>query len=350
MGFGMFLLLVLYFYIFFNPFYIKMLEQKARREELQAREKQLQIDMLKYNANKEKMDITKQSYIDISSKLPVNQDEKFSIVDICNISRAVSSSTGDFIISRREPAEKIKNLGDNKLFKYTLKLNWNTTYPNFRKLLLMTKSYEVAYSIDDIMISTIQGGKLQAAFDMSFYGYEDKNAPVREWKDLKLPTGKDNIFLQSASAVSKSKNVEDTAEYIDKNKDFIVLLSTLNSPTSAITLGKINGGTDIFGANKTIENVDINFTQNGGKYYYSMKTEGDSYPRGKAEEFQSKSENIIIYIASQPRKYSEDKNTAVVRIHNATDRKVFAYVVNDDAKLPRATIVRDGNSIYVIKK
>jgi type IV pilus assembly protein PilO len=350
--FTIFVIGVLYYFFFFQNQIASINDLKNKNRSLNEKRVLLQQEIAKYNKNEKSIDELKQKYFDLSKKIPNNQDEKFTLVDAKNLSKMADTNLGEVPISQRQNVELqlLNKKKTNKVFAYSLNLNWMLTYDNLKKLLSNSRNYDVIYSIDNISILPTPDGKINTTFEMKFYGFDDKNAPVREWREINLDTGKDNILAAGAGGVVV-QSVQNDINTIDKNKDFLVLLSTLNSPTSAITLEKSGKGIDIFGANKPIENVNINISGKDGKYFYSMSTEGENYPQnGQTAEFKPNSDNVVIMVYSQPRKYANDKNKVVINVHNKSDKKVYVYIINEDPKFPRATVVKDGNSIFVYSK
>lgn len=349
--FGMFLLLIMYYTFFFKNQIAAISDLNGKKEELQQKLYAMENLAKSFDSNSDKEDELKNYYMDVSSKIPPNQDEKFSIMDAYNISKALGTNLGDLVISKRESADfTMDKKKIDKAYNYTLKLNWSLSYENFKKLLSYSKEYETAYTVDSLTAVPDKNGMIDTSIEMKFYGFDDSDAPVRPWNSPDIGIGKSDIFSSAISASSYQKSESDLS-YIDSSKDFLVLLSTLNSPTSAITVEKSGKGIDIFGSNKSVETIDINLKGSDGKYTYSMATEANSYPKnGGFEGFTPTSEGIIIHVASTPRKYADDKNRAILNVHNNTDKNVYVYITNDDEKLPRVAVVKDGQGIYVYNR
>lgn len=340
--FAMFLIAVLYYVFFLKGYIAKIYDLKQKNIELKSKLSDYEKVYEEFNANKEKIEEVQNNYIFVSNKLPTNQDEKFSIDDSMNIASILDTTIGDFTISKKQDTSKEnEEKKEDKLFYYSLKFNWQLSHDNLKKLLYMAKDYDVAYSVDNLMIVPDNLGNINTSFEMKFYGFKDEDAPVRTWERKKGVSNLDK---------GGGKIQKDDLEYIDSKKDFLILLSTLNSPTSAITLEKSGTGVNVFGANKSIENVEMNFKGKNGKYSYSMKTEDKVYPTDGYENFTPNTEDIILYVSSQPRKYDDDKNKVVINIYNDTDKKIRIFILNDDEKLPRASVVSNGKSVYVQKR
>lgn len=353
--FGMFLIGFVYFYVFFNKDISKIKSLKSEKKDVSQQLDIIENKVKTFNDNKNNYDEIKRGYVDISRKMPANQDEKFCIMDIKNISSKYAGAATDFGLSKKEavPFEKDEKKIE-KFYSMGSKLNLQMDYGSLKELIKNGEEYDVLYSIENLSLSPSENGKVNSSFDIKFYSYDDNKAPLREWEDIPIGTGKENIFLyNSPSKISPkvSTNIEDEMAKADENKDFLVLLDTLNAPTGNVTIEKSGKGIDIFGKNKAVENAYINLEGKDGKYSYSMSTEGNSYPKDEGKEaFEPKTDNIIIMVSSLQRKYSEDKNVIMINICNKTDKKVLVYITNEDEKMPRAMVTKDGEGIYVYKK
>ena len=140
-----------------------------------------------------------------------------------------------------------------------------------------------------------------------------------------------------------------TISLVEKEKDFVVVLSTITSPTSSVTMEKVGTGSSIFGLNKQIESGQINIKGKDGKYQYNMITERERSPLNGFSDFETKGNNIVVVIYSTARKGDNDKNIINLNINNETDKKVYVYVIGDDEKLPRCSVTKGGNNVYVEK-
>lgn len=310
-----------------------------------------------YNKNKDKIDETKLNYFDISQKLANNLDEKFCVVDALNLLRKYQATINDLPTSAKQ--EYKYNDNNKKIdgaFFYSLKISTQLSYENLKKLFTETKDFNTLYSVDNLSIVPLNNGDMvSTSFELKFFGFKDEKAPIRQWQDFNLQTGKDKIF--STSTVNTINTADTTGlntnskQFIEDNKDFIVSLSTLNSPTTSIQMVKSGENFQIYGKNKEVEKASIELKQNGDKLLYRMATEGDAHPKeGNFKEFKTNSQNVIIYVYSTERKYQDDKNVVLLNVKNETNKKVMVYVFNDDKNKPRLNLTATGNNIFVEKR
>jgi type IV pilus assembly protein PilO len=338
------------YYIFYQNMSSKIDELRNKNIELVNREEQLNQAVILYNQYKDKMDEIKMNYYNISNKIPTNLDEKFCIVDAIKLLRKYNSKIGDLPISQRQKQEI--NLDSKKLDKaYFYKLNINTemTYDSFKKMLKESQSFESLFRINNVTISPIINfNNLAVSFELQFYGYEDNLAPLRQWEDFNLPTGKGNIFASSNATSVQSLF---SKAYITENMDFIVLASTVNSPTTVLSMSKIGNGFSIKGENKLVENGKIHIKQKDNKLFYRISTTAEAYPKDNSfKEFESKTDEIIIYVSSSPRKYLDDNNVVVLDVKNETEKRVLVFIYNDDKNNPRVRIISSGKNAYVERR
>ncbi|KRQ88084.1 hypothetical protein ABG79_00251 [Caloramator mitchellensis] len=337
-------------YLMYQALNSKVELLKGKNIELNNRMEQLNQAVILYNANKDKIEDTKKNYFDLSSRMPTNQDEKFCIVDTLNLLKKHGAVITDIPISSRQEYALDEKKKDDKAFFYTIKINTVISYQKLKNLISRSEDFNILYNIDNLVITPIpSNANLACSFDLNFYGYRDEFAPIRQWEDFNLQTGKSNLF----TGTSKSNSNLDrfTNEYIEKNKDFILLASTINSPTTAVTLSKMGEGFSLFGNNKSIESASIELKQNDNKIFYKISTETETYPKsGEYKEFKSQTDDIIIYVFSTPRKFEDDKNVVLLNIKNETNRRVFAYIFNDDKNNPRVRVVTNGKNTFVEKR
>lgn len=374
------LIAVVFYFFLFNPLYIAMSEEKSKNEELSNRYSQLKSYEQDFKLNKSKYEEQKLEYINISKEIPPNLTEKYVISDMYKISNQVSAMAHGYKFSKRENLGNLLTSKDNEksnsndknkgVYKYSASTNWEVGYSDLKKLINISKTYESVFSLSNISISPTYDDKLEVAFNVDFIGYDDEKAPLKVWKGLNLITGKEDIFtkvlrenrehfidgdgesngesrpLPEVSTISSNNSINT----IDKNKDFVVVLSTTNSPTSSVVMEKIGEGKSIFGRNKSVESVSIDLIGRNNEYKYKMSTVGENYPLTGEDELKLKGKDIVIVVYSTSRKGKDDKNIVNINVNNETDRKAYVYVVGDDEKLPRCSVTKGGNNVYVEKR
>gem|GEM_PF-2004012 len=406
---GMVLLGFLFYNFFYNPYAQKLSSLLSEKQQLENSLSEIEQKIALYNAQKAKLEEIEKDYVVISQKIPPNQDEKFSMLDLQRLAQMVGSKTSDFTFSQKQNLNvNYNNVNIAKAYFYSSKQNWQMTYANFKKLLFLQKDFLPLYSLDSISLSSGNNNMVTASFEIRFYGYEDTLAPVRQWQNFSIPAGKGDLFSEGTgqkvkfsyteedlkkneqasqptvkiertdnSSVTNSeqqKTLPQTSANISSNKpnsnkpeqqqnqlsnekvdytkaDFVVTVSTLYSPTTNITIEKTGMGS-IFGAKKKNENAYITIEKKGDKYYYKMGTEASVYPQGNSFDqlnFQS-SGQILIVVFSSPRKYKDDDNVVTLKITNNSDKPIKVYISNDDKQKPRVNIVTNGSKVNVTRK
>lgn len=343
-----FLIAILYFRFSLagNLEYIQGL--KSQSDSVMAELENVKTKIASYKKHQDDIDKIEKSYFDISRKMPANLNEKFAIIDTKSILENYCKMPDSLpIISKKKVSDNTYIIGT--------KINTLIEYNNFKELLKNAKNYDVIYNISNLSLSKNEGGLINASFDMNFYSYEDKNAPVREWKNLSKTVGHRDIFTSSSIPVSQSSNQTGFAKNIDdvndvKNEDFLILLDTIHAPTGSVLLEKSGTGKSIFGQNKMIEKVNIRLEGGKGQYKYSIIVNGKEYPKTGSNTLRPNSQDFVVKVSSLPRQYSDDNNVVIVDIQNKTDKNVKVYVENDDKEKPRAQITKSGEGIYVYKQ
>lgn len=397
--FTLFIIAIGLIFFILRPLYSKLVYESDKNKELNVKLSELTKTKNNIEKNKEKYEQQRLEYMSISREIPTNLSEKYVISDVYNISSQVSADVGSYIFSSKLDGKNIlsssnketsqsnnENQKDNNkvnkgTYSYMATTDWKVDYNNLKKLLTLSKTYKSLFSIGNISISPIEDKLLNVSFDINFIGYEDEKAPLKVWDGYDLTTGKGEIFAAitspslglvngdqidgstssnsetqaSAGASSTSSGAssvlgDSSLATLDKNKDFVTVLSTVNSPMSSVVMEKVGEKKSIFGANKSFENTSIELKGKSGNYKYNMITENEKHPLTGHKDFKPNGENIVIIVYSSARKGVEDKNIVNIKITNDSDKKVYVYIVGDDEKLPRCNITKGGKNVYVEKR
>lgn len=191
------LLIILIAFGYYNFFY-KALSDKMNtviqeNQSLKNRYDEIKQRILIYNTNKNKLTEIEDNYNKISSFLPPNQDEKFTVLDVQRLAKQYRNTLSNITISQKQNLN-IPQLQDiTQTYFYSLQQNWQLSYEDFKKLLSSQKDFTPLYSIDTIAISNLNG-KLNVSFNLKFYGFTDTLAPQRLWPELIREKGKSNLF------------------------------------------------------------------------------------------------------------------------------------------------------------
>ncbi|MEF9952092.1 MAG: hypothetical protein RR840_08580 [Clostridium sp.] len=367
----------LFYFFALEPLYNGMASAESENQRLNSKYNELKGFETHLNANREKYDKQKLEYMALSRQLPNNLTEKYVIADTYNITKQVLADAESYSFTPRTDIKSMESVGGDEssaaikgLYSYGATTNWKLGYGELKRLIKLSEKFESVFILDNLSITPEEGGKLNLSFAINFIGYDDEKAPLRVFNGLNLPTGKSIIFAPAAvggaggspevaptppsSGGSTSPNTSlgtnGSITQIDKNKDFVLALSTTASPTSSVVIEKSGDSKNIFGGNKSFENAEINLKGKGGKYQYSMATSKDRFPLTGLKEFKPNSKDIVLLIYSTGRKGETDKNVINIKINNETDKKVYAYVIGDDTKLPRCSITKGGSNVYVEKR
>ncbi|BCS80726.1 hypothetical protein [Anaerocellum diazotrophicum] len=405
---GMVIIGFLFYNFFYTPYSQKLSNLISEKQQLESKLSEIDQKIAIYNLQKQKLKEVEKDYMSISQKIPPNQDEKFSMLDLQRLAQMVGSKTSDFTFSQRQSLNvTYNNINIAKAYFYSSKQNWQMTYANFKKLLFLQKEFEPLYSVDSISLSGGNNNMITASFEIKFYGFEDTLAPERKWQNFAISYGKGDLFSggsgqkakfiytqedlkkneitkqSSALKVERTDNMSLTnaetsfklpqnnknitfneksastkdqsqlsEEKVDFNKaDFVVTVSTLYSPTTNVTIEKTQKGS-IFGAKKKSENAFITIKKEGDKYYYRIGTQASEYPQANKFDIldlQDKSQ-ILIVVFSTPRKYKDDENVVTLKVTNSSDKPVKIYISGDDKQKPRVNIAPSGFDISVVRK
>lgn len=335
-----FMIAIFYFRFVFTSDLGRLQELQVQKDSLNAELEGLKTKIISFKKQQHNVENVYKSYIELSRKMPVNQNEKFVIVDTKTLLGTYSEVPDSLpIISRKKISDNTYTVGS--------KANIPIRYNKFKELLGNAENYDVIYDISNISLSKGEGDMVNAIFDISFYSYEDEEAPVREWKNFShWGNCQDIFFATPVSSMPKNTKVLP----IDEDKqDFLLLLNTLNAPTGCVLLEKLGSGKSIFGKNNMIERVEVHLEGEKGRYGYAIIAGEKRYPDSDFEIFKPNSQDIVVLISSLPRQYEDDSNVVIAHIDNKTDKRVVVYIKNDDDKKPRVHITKSGEDIYVFK-
>jgi type IV pilus assembly protein PilO len=203
---------------------------------------------------------------------------------------------------------------------------------------------------------------------IQFYGIMDKGAgeyyllPDGKWSPV-AASGKDDIFkpyegftqsknqsiFSDESNSTSASGITATDPEADNKYDFYVVSTGFGgSFLPSVSIGcnnkdiVANGSSPIvYGDKNGIENAEIFIEEKGGKYYFKIKTDHESYPDKQystTTEFVPGSKDIKIKIVTTKRSSDQDKAGLSINIINNTKKKVTYKILFDDQKLPRVKI------------
>jgi len=141
----------------------------------------------------------------------------------------------------------------------------------------------------------------------------------------------------SIGTISRIENYkEEDTKIVLRDSDFFGSVRNSTSDISAVRFTK-NDNNDMRKAvekdRNQIEDVNIELTKEGKKYYFRYYIDDEKYPKNKEkEEFKPKSKDILIDILSREKRGSEDIVGMNLIITNTTDKKVDVKVYEDDDK------------------
>lgn len=249
--------------------------------------------------------------------------------------------------------------------KTSIALSINGNYDDIMRFIDEVKGFYKRIVIKNISLIA-DGDKLSGNMILDFYAvpkFVEEDIDYNKW-NYDGSYGKNNIFQDNSGgsvnytqAVNKTVNqaAETTASNATTEQDFLMKVSPFSSDLPTIMLGKAKDSkksTYVYADSSGIENVEINFIEKDGKYYYKYKTKSDSYPKdfSKEQEFQPYANNINMKIYSYRRNSQTDMSGANIKIYNDTSLKLKVFIEDDDVNRPRVNILKQGGNIEVIRR
>jgi|LGOV01.1.fsa_nt_gb type IV pilus assembly protein PilO len=132
--------------------------------------------------------------------------------------------------------------------------------------------------------------------------------------------------------------------------DLDMAVGPIQSDSPTVSIGLFNDTTYnsyVYADNNTVENIEIQFKQEGDKYFYKYKTLLGSYPDNYQFwiEFEPSNEFISMNVTSTARTSEEDQSGANISIINNTDKLFYINVYSDDLVRPRIIVETTENVI-----
>lgn len=284
----------------------------------------------------------KNSSSDTNSKVDNNSSaysNLYSIVDQYNTQ----------VLSAKK--EEVQARNNNAYTSMKATLNFKGSYDNVYSLIKNIENYSRKIYISSLSISGISNevsGTMSLEF-LSIPKFADMDTDYYKW-DFNNPYGKQNPFAQGNQKTSNS-SIEQASKIQENAKDFSMSVRSVNSDLPAVMLGKYNDierKSYIYADNNKVENIEISFIEQNGKYYYKYKTNQSSYPMQYNEtgvEFKPSNSNISIAVFSNKRTSDTDQVGVNLRVINKTSKSIDVIVSNDDSSKPRVTLTGEGNSV-----
>ena len=148
--------------------------------------------------------------------------------------------------------------------------------------------------------------------------------------DVNVPEGVSNIFLggEGAATVTTSSHDGDQGESIASKHDIQISLNNANADsTDGIIVSA--GSNKVSSTANSVEKVELSITEEDGKNMVEVKLGDDSY------SFELTDKELAIYVESNDRVDSDDKNGVKLNVTNSTDVPVYVKVAGDDSDAPR---------------
>lgn len=253
--------------------------------------------------------------------------------------------------------EEIQAKNNNAYTSMKATLNFKGSYDNVYLLIKNIENYGRKIYISSLSISGISNevsGTMSLEF-LSIPKFADMDTDYYKW-DFNNPYGKQNPFAAGDSKIvgSDSKTnatIEQASKPQENVKDFSMSVRSINSDLPAIMLGKYNDTerkSYIYADNNKVENIELYFIEQNGKFYYKYKTDKSSYPKqynGNGIEFKPSNDNISITVFSNKRTSDTDQVGVNLRVINKTSKCIDVIVSNDDSSKPRVSLNGEGNAV-----
>lgn len=217
-------------------------------------------------------------------------------------------------------------------------------YENIVKFIELVEDYKYLVAIPNVSMAPSGNDEVSGSLTMEFYSAPRLNDDFDGYYDWKAESksGKDNPFDDAHTTINSIENEDSEAVSVN------VALRPFNSDMPSITVGRPNdptGRTKLYNEDNGIEEVTIEFYQEGDEYLVKYKMGSDIYPKAGGIDFVPKG-NIKVAVTSENRVNGEDRVAIKLKVKNTTNKKVEIDITGDDKNNPRVKIETDGNVQY----
>lgn len=231
----------------------------------------------------------------------------------------------------------------------TVSMTFNGSYETVKTFIDTIQNWRYNLVITNLSLSPQSETDVAGSFNLEFYGVpklQKQDQAYLEWT-LSNTYGKDMPFSTGVASGAYNTMIEELASLGVRVNDLMMVVRSSTSDMPSVTVGKSNDDmreSYLFSDSTEIENVEIQFLQEGETYYYKYFVGEQSYPTelSKGIEFTPGS-TINVQILSEERVTLSDHSGVSVKILNQTDKTVDVEIKNDDTVTPRVTIIKDGS-------
>lgn len=240
----------------------------------------------------------------------------------------------------------------NMVEQMKVSISFTGTYANTTKFIKLVSDYARLVAMPTLSLSASGEDAVSGSLDLEFYSIpkiSEEDSEYLKWT-IENTYGKENPFLEGGTGISTSSSKE------EEGYDVIMSVKGANSDLPSVTLGKANDSTRdtyvYFDKNEKVD-IDIEITEEDGKFYVKYKTPNGSYPSNyneKGIEVKPGDGKIEIAVYSTTRLNVEDKVTVNLNVtSNAAEKMAIVTIMDDDKTNPRININAKGKVEYVIK-
>ena len=344
---------------------------KPKREEIksvQAQISELQAkldDLTAKEAHKDEfIQETKEfneQFDEVVAKYPADLNQESTVMFMKGVEESNEFINDSFQLPRETPfyvlgegAEAVAETEDGGTDSYICSQNaysisYNGSYDGLKDYLDYIANYKYRMAISSLSISynaeaeepvdECSGNVILNAYAISGPDRE-ADVPMVDVKE-----GKDNIFVGELGAGGAAVSYDaDGGSAIVSSHNLVILLNNANNDTSSgiiVASSESNEGTYVTSAANSVQNLDIQITEEEGKKYITYSIGADS----KKSEILSS--DVTIFVKSSSRVDSDDKNGVDVTLNNSTSLGVYIKVADDDSSNPRFNIKQKNGAVKV---
>ncbi|PKM50792.1 MAG: hypothetical protein CVV02_09870 [Firmicutes bacterium HGW-Firmicutes-7] len=271
-----------------------------------------------------------------------------------------AEKTSDAETNTETNAEDINNKALNTqeiAVKSTVATGTVLSYSQLKDLMdyLYGQNYKNRTVLNNLSLSSnTETGELTANFELSFFALYSADREA-ELLDLGIfDIQKEGVFLpfdEYGVNFSVEKRDGQASALKDKASDFFMMLSPITADQTTVSIGQ-TAGTDtsslILADHNNFIDVQFEFNQRNGKYYFRYKAGSNQYPKNYEEGIAFEPGNALeLVVLSNKRNGQDDSSGANATIINNTDMPLSVLVSYEDKEKPRFKLVRSVGNVNI---
>ncbi|MEG0773378.1 hypothetical protein [Clostridium sp.] len=225
-------------------------------------------------------------------------------------------------------------------------INYRGKYKDLNRFIQELEKYEKLILVDKINIAKVDGDQIGGTIELSMYSVDKPFIDDYFKYNFPKPEGVGDPF----SGEGAPPDIEGNSK---SEKHIYILAKPTSADVSPLSISKYGDDKSAIISTKSIEDLEIVFTEENGKIYYKYKTSSSSYPTNYSkvgDVLKVEGKDIIVEAISTLRNSVQDLSQVNVTIINNTSKTVRLKVTSDDKSRPRIVLASKKGNVLEERK